>query len=116
MLKYCTCNTALNRDIILRSNNCVYFDREWVNCNIYGHSPYVRGNVLWKQLASDIQHAKNKTCFHRMLTWHYPAPGKLKYRHIAYCSVKCFLYVHIIVKFLMRIIYSFSSFMVNIVR
>ena len=52
----------------LRSNNSILFGEERVNYEIYGKSPYIRGVKLRKQLSCELQHAKNKLEFDRLLT------------------------------------------------
>ena len=47
----------------LRSDNSIRFEEECINYEIYGKSPYIRGNGLWKQLAYEIQQAKTKVEF-----------------------------------------------------
>ena len=54
--------------MFLRSNNRICFKESRINYEIYGKSPYVRGNNLWKQLDYEIQHAKTKAEFNRLLT------------------------------------------------
>ena len=54
--------------MILRSNQCILFNEDRINSEIYRKSPLVRGNKLWKQLSSDIQRVKTKTEFSRLLT------------------------------------------------
>ena len=56
------------RDRVLRSDKCIQFTEDMSACEIYSKSPYIRGNYLWKQLDSIVQHAKTKTEFARMLT------------------------------------------------
>ena len=52
----------------LRSNKKIQFEEEHINYEIYGKSPYIIGNRLWKQLAHDIQNATSKVEFDRVLT------------------------------------------------
>ena len=54
--------------MFLRSSNTIHFEETRINYDIYGKSPYVRGNNLWKQLNYEIQHAKTKVEFERLLT------------------------------------------------
>ena len=54
--------------MILRSNQCILFNEDRINSEIYRKSPLVRGNTLWKQLSSDIQRVKTKIEFSRLLT------------------------------------------------
>ena len=54
--------------MILRSNQCILFNEDRINSEIYRKSPLVGGNKLWKQLSSDIQRVKTKTEFSRLLT------------------------------------------------
>ena len=46
-----------NRERTLQSDKSIHFDVNIVASD--GKSPIVRRNRLWKQLDSDIQHAKN---------------------------------------------------------
>ena len=57
-----------NLERTLRSDRTILFDVDMVASELYGKSPYIRGNHLWKQLHSDIHHAKNKQEFNAMLT------------------------------------------------
>ena len=52
----------------LRSDRTIQFEVDIVSSELYWKSPYIRGNLLWKQLHSNIQHAKNKNEFNVMLT------------------------------------------------
>ena len=57
-----------DKGISLRSSQNVNFKEEKLHSEIYVKSPYVRGSVLWKQLPSRIQKAKNKEEFNQLLT------------------------------------------------
>ena len=59
--------TVPRGSMVLRSKHCILFE-EHINSEIYRKRPYVRGNKLWKQLFCDLQHAKTKKEFTRMLT------------------------------------------------
>ena len=52
----------------IKKKGSLHFKEDRMYCEIYRKSPYTRGNNLWKQLSSDIQHVKDKSEFHRFLT------------------------------------------------
>ena len=58
--------------MILRSNQCILFNEDRINSEIYRKSPLVRGNKLWKQLSSDIQRVKH------LSRWNPPGPVIVK--------------------------------------
>ena len=54
--------------MVLRSNCNIIFAEDRIHSEIYGKSPFIRGNKLWKQLSCELQHVKTKLEFTRLLT------------------------------------------------
>ena len=57
-----------NTERSLRSDRNIHFEEDLIKSEIYGKSPYIRGNHLWKQLDYNIQRANSKIEFHTLLT------------------------------------------------
>ena len=56
-----------DNNLVLRSNSKTIFKYEKLCSDIYVRSPYIRGNILWKQLPPNIQQVSTKLEFKRML-------------------------------------------------
>ena len=56
------------RKRVLQSDKYIHFEEKRGYSEIYGKSPFIRGNILWKQLDSTIQHAKYMKEFDKLLT------------------------------------------------
>ena len=56
------------KEIVLRSRGKINFKYDKLNSDVYVKSPYIRGNVYWKQLPPNIQYAETKLEFKRLLT------------------------------------------------
>ena len=54
--------------MVLRSNCNIIFAEDRIHSEIYGKSPFICGNKLWKQLPCELQHVKTKLEFTRLLT------------------------------------------------
>ena len=53
--------------ITLRSDQNVAFRQDELNIEIFVKAPHVRGDNLWKQLPSEVQHAQTKKEFDNLL-------------------------------------------------
>ena len=57
-----------NRSMTLRSDKNIAFRQDKLNSEIFVKAPHVRDDFLWKQLPSEVQHAKTKKEFDNLLT------------------------------------------------
>ena len=85
----------IDRERVWRKDKCIHFEERRVSSEIYGKSPFFRGNILWKQLDSTIQQAKYKVEFDRMLTNDIIHHLKM-YKFNAHCAVLTFSYLYIL--------------------